>query len=479
MLSTSVAFANTNNASDIAFSDLNSSHWAFENVSALVMQGGISGFPDGTFRPNNTITVAEFIRIIIGLAIGDKPAFGTEDDADFHWASGFFDAAARHEILLMGELNAVDWDNPITRQKMALLIARTLENILYEDITAEAPDVIREQIVDFSLIGQAYQNSVIDVMSVGIITGFEDGTFRGSANATRAEAATMLARMINPLLRAEERFVGTLSPRIFTGRNTLQQGEVFAIRLENIPADIRPVADTVLGMSIFTPTGEGEWFAAVPIGNTRAPGTYSVSVTAGDVSWEKEVIVTAYNFTRQYLTLNVQNPAISAANSPEAFAEYRERIPPLFDTYDTEIYWSGTFLRPVEGGRISTPFGAIRITNNNTANPRHHWGIDIAVPTGTPIIATNYGRVVLAEYLMHTGYTIVIEHGGGLKSYHFHMNSIYVTYNEMVTKGNKIATVGSTGSSTGPHLHFEFRIGNQAINPLMLLEDTAALYSAE
>ena len=478
LLSTSFAFAN-NNAGDITFTDMDSNHWAFENVSALVMQGGISGFPDGTFRPNNTITVAEFIRIIIGLTIGDKPAFGTEADADFHWASGFFDAATRHEILLMGELNATDWDAPITRQKMALLIARTLENILYEDITAETPDVIREQIADFNLIGQAYQSSVIDVMYVGIITGFEDGTFRGAANATRAEAATMLARMTNPLLRVEERFIGTLSPRISTGRNTLQQGEVFAIRLENVPADIRPVADTVLGMSIFTPTGDGEWFAAIPIGNTRQPGTYSVSITAGDVFWEKEVIVTTYNFTRQYLTLNVQNPAISAANSPEAFAEYRERIPPLFDTYDTEIYWSGTFLRPVEGGRISTPFGAIRITNNNTANPRFHWGIDIAVPTGTPIIATNYGRVVLAEYLMHTGYTIVIEHGGGLKSYHFHMNSIYVTYNEMVTRGNKIATVGSTGSSTGPHLHFEFRIGNQAINPLMLLEDTAALYSAE
>jgi murein DD-endopeptidase MepM/ murein hydrolase activator NlpD len=148
----------------------------------------------------------------------------------------------------------------------------------------------------------------------------------------------------------------------------------------------------------------------------------------------------------------------------------------LFLTYDEEIYWRGTFLRPVDGGRITTPFGAIRITNNNVANPRHHWGIDIAAPTGTPVIATNYGRVVLAEFLMHTGYTIVIEHGGGLKSYHFHMNSIDVTYNEMVERGNLIGTVGSTGFSTGPHLHFEFRIGNQAINPLMLLYDTASIY---
>jgi murein DD-endopeptidase MepM/ murein hydrolase activator NlpD len=174
--------------------------------------------------------------------------------------------------------------------------------------------------------------------------------------------------------------------------------------------------------------------------------------------------------------VDTTNPVITEANSPAAFEEYRAKIPPLFATYDEEIYWQGTFLNPVEGGRISTPFGAIRITNNDVANPRHHWGIDIAAPTGTPVIATNYGRVVLAEFLMHTGYTIVIEHGGGLKSYHFHMHTIDVTYNEMVDRGSHIGTVGSTGFSTGPHLHFEFRIGNQAINPLKLLYDTASIY---
>ena len=265
-------------------------------------------------------------------------------------------------------------------------------------------------------------------------------------------------------------------PEIFTSRSTLQQGEVFAIRLENVPARVRPTAETVLGMSIFAPTGEGEWFVAVPIGNTRPPGTYTVNVTAGDFTWEKEVIVTEYDFQTQNLIIDTTNPVITQANSPAAFQQFRDRILPLFEMYDDVIHWQGTFLRPVEDGRISTPFGAIRFTNSNWANPRHHWGIDIAAPTGTPVIATNYGRVVLAEYLYNTGYTIVIEHGGGLKSLHYHLDTFYVTYNEMVQRGNLIGTVGSTGFSTGPHLHFEFRIGNQAVNPLMLIEETAPLY---
>ena len=264
---------------------------------------------------------------------------------------------------------------------------------------------------------------------------------------------------------------------IFTSRATLQQGEVFAIRLENVPSQVRPTATTTLGMSIFAPTSEGEWFVAIPVGNTRRPGTYTVYVTAGDFSWEKEVTVTTYDFQTQNLIIDTTNPVISQANSPAAFQQFRDRIPPLFSIYDDEIHWRGAFLRPVEGGRISTPFGAIRFTNSNWAAPRHHWGIDIAAPTGTPVIATNYGRVVLAEYLYNTGYTIVIEHGGGLKSLHYHLHTFYVEYNEMVQRGALIGTVGSTGFSTGPHLHFEFRIGDQAVNPLMLIEETAPLYS--
>ena len=181
------------------FSDFDTDHWAWNTVSQLYLQGGISGFPDGTFRPNNTITIAEFMRITIGLTVGDMPATGS------HWASGFFAEAERQGVLLPGEVSPNIWNEPIARQEMALVIARTLENILNEDITANNPTAIRNQITDFdSIIDPEGQDAIVNVMSVGVVTGFPDGTFRGQATATRAEAATMLARMYNPFLRVGE-----------------------------------------------------------------------------------------------------------------------------------------------------------------------------------------------------------------------------------------------------------------------------------
>ena len=267
-------------------------------------------------------------------------------------------------------------------------------------------------------------------------------------------------------------------PEFFTGNTSLAQGEVFVMKLTNIPADERPAADTDLGMSVFTPIGEGEWFAVIPIGNTRAPGAYKVTATTASDKWEVEVEVKKCDFDTQNLIIDTQDPVISEANSPEAYAQYRAKIPPLFDTYDSEMYWDGTFIRPVSG-RISTQFGSIRYTNSNWSNPRYHWGVDIAADKGTPVKAPNNGRVVFAEYLLNTGNTVVIEHGGGLKSYYFHMDALYVNAGEMVKKGDHIGDVGSTGYSTGAHLHFEMRIGNQAINPLRLCEGSASMYALE
>lgn len=263
-------------------------------------------------------------------------------------------------------------------------------------------------------------------------------------------------------------------PEFFTGEDALRQGEVFVVRLTNVPKGETPAASTELGMSVFMPAGEGEWLAAIPVGNTRPPGVYTVSVATSSVKWEAKVTVKAFAFDTQNLIIDTSDPVISEANSPAAYAQYREKIPPLYETFDNEMHWGGVFAMPASG-RISTQFGSIRYTNSNWSSPRHHWGVDIAADRGTPVNAPNGGRVVFAEYLLNTGNTAVIEHGGGLKSYYYHMDALHVRPGDMVKKGDRIGDVGSTGYSTGPHLHFETRIGNQAINPLMLCEASSSL----
>ncbi len=265
-------------------------------------------------------------------------------------------------------------------------------------------------------------------------------------------------------------------PTLDIGRTELQQGDIFSMRLRGLPEGVQPTAETSLGLAVFTPGPSGSWSAAVPVGNLRQPGDYPVTVYAGDERFEATVTVLPFAFEEQDLIIDVTDPVISEANSPAAYQQYREKIPPLFDTYDDVRYWEGVFLQPVEGV-ITTEFGMIRYTNGDYANPSHHWGMDISAAEGTPVAAPGAGRVVLAENLLNTGNTLVIEHGGGLKSYYFHMHRLDVAEGEQVEKGQLLGQVGTTGYSTGPHLHFEMRISNQAISPSMLFSEEAGLYS--
>jgi len=110
------------------------------------------------------------------------------------------------------------------------------------------------------------------------------------------------------------------------------------------------------------------------------------------------------------------------------------------------------FVMPAEG-RISGIFGSQRILNGEPRNP--HNGLDIAAPTGTPIIAAADGVVSLIhEDMYFSGKTVMIDHGLGLESVYIHMSKIHVTDGQQVRQGELIGEIGSTGRSTGPHLHW-------------------------
>ncbi len=100
---------------------------------------------------------------------------------------------------------------------------------------------------------------------------------------------------------------------------------------------------------------------------------------------------------------------------------------------------------------------------------RHHDGIDIAAPYGTPIYAAKAGRVIFAGWYYGYGRTVILDHGNGVSTLYGHASRLLVRVGDRVEAGQLIARVGSTGYSTGPHLHFEIRVNGRPLNPLKYL----------
>lgn len=121
------------------------------------------------------------------------------------------------------------------------------------------------------------------------------------------------------------------------------------------------------------------------------------------------------------------------------------------------------FLRPT-GGPITDPFGPR--TNPVTGQAGMHNGVDFGDPIGTPIRATKSGVVTYAGWISGYGNTVIIDHGGGVTSLYGHAESLNVSVGQEVARGETVAFVGSTGQSTGPHLHFEIRFNNVPHNPM-------------
>ena len=125
-------------------------------------------------------------------------------------------------------------------------------------------------------------------------------------------------------------------------------------------------------------------------------------------------------------------------------------------------------LSPIEEGWFSSNFGW-RI-DPFTGQKSFHEGIDFPAEVGTPVVAAASGKVILAEVHPAYGKLVEIDHGNGLVSRYAHNSAIFVKDGDLVVRGQRIGTVGSSGRSTGPHLHFEVRLNGVPQNPARFLQ---------
>ncbi len=129
------------------------------------------------------------------------------------------------------------------------------------------------------------------------------------------------------------------------------------------------------------------------------------------------------------------------------------------ETVDSGAEGTGSMRWPVSvSGRISSNYGY--------RSRGMHTGIDIACPYGTPVLAADSGTVILVKRLTYSyGQYVIIDHGGSISTLYAHMSAIHVSVGQSVSKGQQVGSVGSTGNSTGNHLHFEVRINGKHVNP--------------
>ncbi len=256
------------------------------------------------------------------------------------------------------------------------------------------------------------------------------------------------------------------APQLDWKEGQIALGEVLPLSVRYTDAETVTAETSLSFQPTFYPSDHG-WEALLPIHWNTGPGDYPLTVHAGSAQFQLTISVTDREFEIQNLTVDETTTSQTVEND-DANAEWNQLIEPLKGISDDEQYWNGKFIQPVDG-EMTTQYGMIRYVNGSPTSTRHS-GVDLAAARGTPVKAAGNGRVLFAGYLQLTGNTVLIEHGYGLKSWYYHMDSLNVSQDEMVKQGQIIGEVGSTGFSTGPHLHFAMSVNRVFVNPWTAIE---------
>jgi murein DD-endopeptidase MepM/ murein hydrolase activator NlpD len=209
--------------------------------------------------------------------------------------------------------------------------------------------------------------------------------------------------------------------------------------------------------------GANQYRALLPTTPLDQPGTKPIQVINGSQQQTISLSLRDRDFPTQSIWLPPDKEDLTGTDF-----EF-DRIDAFKQLVTPEKYWQGAFLRP-SSGSISTTYGVRRYYNGEFAEDYYHRGVDYAAGTGSPVVAPAAGRVALvgreAEGFTIHGNVIGIDHGQGVAGIFVHLSRIDVQEGEMVKAGQVIGAVGSTGISTGPHLHWGLYVQGQAVDPV-------------
>ncbi|UCF98286.1 MAG: M23 family metallopeptidase [Spirochaetaceae bacterium] len=219
------------------------------------------------------------------------------------------------------------------------------------------------------------------------------------------------------------------------------------------------------------------WGFLLGIPSTAEAGAYSLEVRGSQgrrfILYRSEVDVRYRSFRSEEIAFNQDLSELMTTPDPRKTEEYRELLDILASFHARSVFQIGALSIPVEATRRTSRFADRRLysyTDGGSSRSLHN-GIDLAAPTGTAVFAAGAGRVVLAKERIITGNSVVIEHLPGVYSLYYHLQGFEVQPGQRLFQGQRIGTVGMTGLATGPHLHWELRVGGVAVDPDFFVEN--------
>lgn len=240
-------------------------------------------------------------------------------------------------------------------------------------------------------------------------------------------------------------------------QSPVAQGATVLIQLSSGRPDVRL---RLGGRALPLACADGSWHALVGMAAAEQLGPRQFELEVGGQPAVHEFQVASGTFTSAELTVGDE---LAHLLNPQTSADERGFVQQFVDHVSGPPLWTGSFGNP-SIGTATSPYGQRRVFHPG-AIPYVHEGSDVAAPLGTLVAAPAAGRVAWAGPLAIRGNSVVVDHGFGVFSVVVHLDRIDVSAGEAVTRGQPLGTVGSTGRSTGPHLHWEVHVGGVAVDP--------------
>lgn len=258
------------------------------------------------------------------------------------------------------------------------------------------------------------------------------------------------------------RFTLQASANVELSADRTEVGGIVGVSITGMVGDTAPTIETDLGTVQCTRSASG-WRAYIPAAYNASAGAHDVTITVNGEALSKTLTVLPKDFGSAEVA--AEPVPTEAANT-----EFRNNIWPLYEQAAREKLWSGGFVCPAEDYLILLNYGQIKVTNGQQGSKSNSTRL-YTIP-GDPARAPANGVVVFAGDLALTGNTVVIDHGCGMRSYLYGLQTLSVSRNQTVEKGQAVGALGE-------ELTMDFKLGSKSVNPWLLFQTSGGLFWKE